>query len=63
VYLVVLVVSLLYQPRVQIGVYLAAGGAALFGVGLLLSLYRDHLAKLPDRIAKREGVFRIINWR
>jgi hypothetical protein len=62
-YLCVLIVSLLYRPNVAIGIYLAAGGALLFVAGLLLAIYRDRLIALPDRIAKREGVFRVMGWR
>jgi hypothetical protein len=62
-YLCVLIVSLLYRPNVAIGIYLAVGGALLFGAGLLLAIYRDRLIALPDRIAKREGVFRVMGWR
>lgn len=46
-----------------IGVYLGAGGALLFGTGLVLSFFRDRLLTLPDRIKRREGVFRIFAWR
>jgi len=63
IYLVVLVVSLAYHPQVAVGVYLAAGGAAIFAAGLALSIYRDKLLQLPDQIAKRQGIFRILNWR
>ena len=62
-YLIVLVGSLAYQPQVAIGVYLAVGGALVFGLGLALSMYREQLLELPDRVAKREGVFRVLNWR
>ena len=63
VYLVVLVISLLYRPNAGIGLYLAIGGGTLFGIGLLLALYRDRLISLPQRIAEREGIFRVISWR
>lgn len=62
-YLVVLVASLAYHPQVAIGVYLAVGGAAVFGLGIALSIYREKLLELPELVAKREGVFRILNWR
>ena len=61
--LVVLVASLAYHPQVAIGVYLAVGGAAVFALGIALSIYREKLLELPERVAKREGVFRILNWR
>ncbi len=62
-YLTALIVSLLYQPQVAIGIYLAAGGAIVFMLGLLLAVYRDRLVALPERIANRQGVFRVISWR
>ena len=62
-YLLLLVTSLAYFPQVAIGVYLAVGGAALFGIGLALSIYREQLLQLPERIANREGVFRVMSWR
>lgn len=46
-----------------IGIYLTLGGAVLFGTGLFLSLYRDYLLELPEKIRRREGVFRIFDWR
>ena len=46
-----------------IGIYLALGGALLFGTGLFLSIYRDRLLALPDKIRRREGLFRIFDWR
>ena len=62
-YLVVLIARLAYHPQVYVGVYLAAGGLAVFGLGLALSYYRERLLKLPERIAQREGVFRVFGWR
>jgi len=35
----------------------------LFALGIMLSMYREKLLQLPERIAKREGVFRMLNWR
>jgi hypothetical protein len=45
------------------GVYCMIGGGLLFLPGILLSLYRDRLLQLPDRIKRREGVFRVLTWR
>ena len=44
-------------------VYLMIGGGAFFGAGLLLSIYRDRLLALPQKIQRRDGVFRVLNWR
>jgi hypothetical protein len=62
-YLIVLVWSLAYHPQVAIGVYMAVGGAILFAIGIGLSVYRDRLLELPDQIANRKGIFRILSWR
>ena len=62
-YLIIVVVSLGWQQQVAAGVYLAVGGAVLFGLGIALSVYREKLLQLPQRIAEREGVFRVLDWR
>ena len=62
-YLLVTIGELAYQPQVATGVYLAVGGAVVFLAGLVLSIYRDRLLALPDKIARREGVFQIIGWK
>jgi hypothetical protein len=62
-YLMILIVSLAYSPQVAIGVYLAIGGGLLFVVGVALSMYREKLLELPEKLANREGLFRVINWR
>jgi hypothetical protein len=63
VYVLVTIGELAYQPQVATGVYLAVGGAVVFLAGLVLSIYRDRLLALPDKIARREGVFQIIGWK
>lgn len=62
-YLGTLIVQLAYHPQVAIGVYLAAGGILIFALGITLSIYRERLLDLPEKIANREGIFRIIDWR
>lgn len=62
-YLLVTLGQLVYRPQVATGVYLAIGGALIFGMGLLLSIFRERLLKLPDQIAKREGMFKVLQWR
>jgi hypothetical protein len=62
-YLIIIVVSLGWQQQLAAGVYLAVGGAVLFALGIALSMYREKLLQLPEQIAKREGVFRVLNWR
>lgn len=63
VYLLVVIGTLAYFPDVAIGVYLAIGGGLLFGAGLALSIFRDRLAALPQKISNREGVFQVLSWR
>ena len=46
-----------------VGIYITVGGAVLFGTGIVLSLYRDRLLALPERIKRREGIFRVFGWR
>jgi len=62
-YLMIIIVSLGWQQQVAAGVYLAVGGAVLFALGIGLSMYREKLLKLPEQIARREGFFRVLNWR
>ena len=62
-YLIIIVVSLGWQQQLAAGVYLAVGGGALFGLGIALSIYREKLLRLPEQIASRKGVFRMLSWR
>ena len=47
----------------SLAVYIMIGGGVFFGVGLLLAVYRDRLLTLPDRIKRREGIFKVLSWR
>jgi len=63
-YLVSLVLFIRIPERIQTAaLWVGIGGAAIFTAGLLLSIYRDRLLTLPDRIKRREGVFRVLSWR
>jgi hypothetical protein len=42
---------------------LAIGGGVVFTLGLVLSVYRDRLLTLPEKIKRREGIFRVLSWR
>ena len=44
-------------------IWLTIGGGLLFATGILLSVYRDRLLTLPDKVRRREGVFRVLSWR
>jgi hypothetical protein len=64
IYLVTLLMFVNMLEQIQTAaILLAVGGAAIFITGLLLSIYRDRLLTLPDRIKRREGVFRVLAWR
>jgi len=62
-YLLMVVVHLGWRAQAAVGVYLAIGGGLVFAAGIALSVYREKLVELPERIAKREGIFRVIGWR
>ena len=62
-HLITLIVFTGMKAQLAVGAYVAIGGAALFVIGLLLSVYRDRLLTLPQRIKHHEGVFRVLAWR
>lgn len=66
--LAVYVVSLLGLLRLpaqlqSTAVYMMVGGGAFFLVAVLLSVYRDRLLALPDKMREGEGVFQVLKWR
>ena len=63
IYLTMIIAIIAYNPQIKIGVYLGIGGLFLFGIGIVLSMYRERLLQIPDRISNREGIFKIIDWR
>jgi hypothetical protein len=64
VYLLTLVVLIDFPDQLQsVAVYMIAGGGALFGGAVLLSVYRDRLLALPDKVSRGEGVFAVLKWR
>ena len=64
VYVLTLLLFINMLENVQTAaIWLTIGGAVLFGTGILLSIYRDRLLTLPDRVLRREGVFRVLSWR
>lgn len=44
-------------------IYMMAGGGLFFGLAVLLSIYRDRLLAMPERMQNGEGVFRVLKWR
>jgi hypothetical protein len=63
VLMVIIYMHRFLEQQILVGIYLTIGGGLLFGTGLVLSIYRDRLLALPDKIKRREGVFRVIGWR
>ena len=57
---------LLFFPWGHLGtasLILAGGGASLFLVGLGLSIFRDRLLALPQKVKERRGIFQVLGWR
>jgi hypothetical protein len=52
-----------WRAQLAVGAYLAIGGALLFLLGLGLAIYRERLMELPEKVLRREGVFRVLSWR
>jgi hypothetical protein len=42
---------------------IAVGGGLIFGVGIILAVWRDRLLALPAKVRNREGIFRVLSWR
>lgn len=64
VYLLTLVLYINALQNVETAmVWLMVGGAAIFGTGIFLSIYRDRLLTLPEKVLRREGIFRMLSWR
>jgi len=64
-YLIILIAELAHgaEKFLGIAIFMTIVGALIFAGGILLSAYRERLLELPDKIAKREGIFHIVNWR
>jgi hypothetical protein len=63
VYFITLLVYVPWSRLNAVAIVITAGGGTIFGLGLILSVYRDRLLTLPDRVKRREGLFRVLNWR
>jgi hypothetical protein len=62
-YFVTLLLFVPWQRINTVAIFITVGGGVLFGTGLVLSLYRDRLLTLPDRIKQRQGIFQVLSWR
>jgi hypothetical protein len=63
IHLAMLLVFAGMRAQLAVGIYLAIGGSVIFASGVLLSIYRDRLLALPQRIKHHEGVFGVLAWR
>ena len=64
IYVGTLVVFIRLPEQLQhMAVYMMIGGGIFFGVALLLSIYRDYLLALPERVRTGKGLFRVLTWR
>jgi len=62
-YFLLLLIFVPWSRLNTVALSITVGGGLLFATGLLLSVYRDRLLSLPDRVKRHEGIFRIITWR
>jgi len=64
VYLLSLLMFINMLENVQTAaIWLTIGGGLVFATGVLLSIYRDRLLTLPEKVTRREGIFRVLSWR
>lgn len=63
-YVLSLLALIAWPDKLQnVAVYMMVGGGLFFGTAVLLSVYRDRLLKMPERIRNGEGVFQVLQWR
>jgi hypothetical protein len=46
-----------------VSVVMMIGGELFFVMAVLLSIYRDRLVELPEKIRSGRGLFRFLHWR
>lgn len=64
VYVVSLVGMIHVPDKLQsTAIYMMVGGGLFFGTAVMLSVYRDRLLAIPQRIQNGEGLFRVLKWR
>jgi hypothetical protein len=63
-YIITLVLLIRLPDQLQTtAIYMMAGGGTFFAIAVLLSIYRDRLLALPQKVKAGEGVFEVLNWR
>lgn len=60
---VVSLVSLVNLQLQSASIYMMIGGGVFFAVAVILSIYRDRLLALPEKVRNREGLFGVLDWR
>ena len=64
IYLLSLLTMIQFPAMLQnAAVLMMIGGGLFFGVGLLLSMYRDYVISIPTRVKEGKGLFQILKWR
>jgi hypothetical protein len=62
-YFLMLLIYVPWSRLNAVALMIITGGGLIFAIGLVLSVYRDRLLALPERIHRHEGVFRVLTWR
>jgi len=64
-YLVLLIVELARhaEQMLSVGTFLTIIGALVFLMAIGLSVYREKILALPEKISNREGIFKVVDWR
>lgn len=62
-YFITLLILVPWDRLSTVAILITAGGGTLFSFGLVLAFFRDRLLTFPEQIQKREGFFRVLNWR
>lgn len=63
-YIMTLVLLVRLPEQLQTtAIYMMVGGGAFFTIAVLLSIYRDRLLALPQKVKAGEGMFEVLTWR
>jgi hypothetical protein len=63
-YIMTLVLLIRLPDQLQTtAIYMMAGGGTFFVIAVLLSIYRDRLLALPQKVKAGEGMFEVFTWR
>lgn len=63
-YMTSLIILIRLPEQLQsISVVIMVGGGVFFVTALMLSIYRDRLLTLPQRVRDGEGVYQVLKWR